>query len=294
MELNFTCSGRNITAKDIEHIKEVIAQNPDRSRRFLSQEVCRQWNWRQPNGVLRDMVCRGLMLKLHRSGLITLPPRKFIPKNPFIERGQPAVVDVDRTPVEAELKNIKHDIKLCQVKRTKSEKLYNSLINEHHYLKYVYPIGENLKYIAMFKERPVACIGWTSPPWYIGKRDRFIGWSAEVRKKNLHLTAYQTRFLILPWVRVPHLASFLLGLNARIISSDWEKVYNHPVYYLETFVDKERFKGTCYKAANWIYLGDTTGRGKLAPTNKKTKSIKAVMGYPLCGDFREKLCRCRG
>jgi len=294
MELNFTCSGRNITAKDIEHIKEVIAQNPDRSRRFLSQEVCRQWNWRQPNGVLRDMVCRGLMLKLHRSGLITLPPRKFIPKNPFIERGQPAVVDVDRTPVETELKNIKQDIKLCQVKKTKSEKLYNSLINEHHYLKHVYPIGENLKYIAMLKERPVACVGWTSPPWYIGKRDRFIGWSAEVRKKNLHLMAYQTRFLILPWVRVPHLASFLLGLNARIISSDWEKVYNHPVYYLETFVDTERFKGTCYKAANWIYLGDTTGRGKLAPTHKKTKSIKAVMGYPLCGDFREKLCRCRG
>jgi len=291
MELNFTCSGRNITAKDIEHIKEVIAQNPDRSRRFLSQEVCRQWNWRQPNGVLRDMVCRGLMLKLEREGLITLPPRKFVPKNPFIERRQPAIINVDRTPVEAGLKSIKQDIELCQVKRTKSEKLYNSLINEHHYLKYVYPIGENLKYIAMLEDRPVACIGWTSPPWYIGKRDRFIGWSAEVRKKNLHLMAYQTRFLILPWVRVPHLASFLLGLNARIISSDWEKVYNHPVYYLESFVDKERFKGTCYKAANWIYLGDTTGRGKLAPTHKKTKSIKAVMGYPLCGDFREKLCK---
>jgi len=291
MELNFTCSGRNITAKDIEHIKEVIAQNPDRSRRFLSQELCRQWNWRQPNGVLRDMVCRGLMLKLEREGLITLPPRKFVPKNPFIERRQPAIINVDRTPVEAGLKSIKQDIELCQVKRTKSEKLYNSLINEHHYLKYVYPIGENLKYIAMLEDRPVACIGWTSPPWYIGKRDRFIGWSAEVRKKNLHLMAYQTRFLILPWVRVPHLASFLLGLNARIISSDWEKVYNHPVYYLESFVDKERFKGTCYKAANWIYLGDTTGRGKLAPTHKKTKSIKAVMGYPLCGDFREKLCK---
>lgn len=294
METEFTHSGRDITATDIEQVKEMIALNPGKSRRFLSQELCRQWNWRQQNGVLRDMVCRGLMLKLHRDGLITLPPRKFVPVNPFLERKPPALVDVDRTPIEAEIKSIKQDIKLCQVKKTKSEKLYNSLINEHHYLKYVYPIGENLKYIAMLEERPVACIGWTSPPWYIGKRDRFIGWSAAVRKKNLHLMAYQTRFLILPWVRVPHLASFLLGLNARNISADWEKVYNHPVYYLETFVDKERFKGTCYKAANWIYLGDTTGRGKLAPTSKKTKSIKAVLGYPLCEDFREKLCRCLG
>jgi hypothetical protein len=292
MELNFTCSGRNITAKDVEHIKEVIAQNPGRSRHYLSHELCRQWNWRQQNGVLRAMVCRGLLLKLHRGGLITLPPKKSNPPNPFLNRKPPALVEVDSTPIEAEIKHIKQDIELCQVKKTKSEKLYNSLINEHHYLKYVYPIGENLKYIAMLNERPIACIGWTSPPWYIGKRDRFIGWSAEVRKKNLHLMAYQTRFLILPWVKVPHLASFLLGFNARIISSSWEKVYNHPVYYLETFVDKERFKGTCYKAAGWIYLGDTTGRGKLAPTNKKTKSIKAVMGYPLCRDFREKLCRC--
>jgi len=151
-------------------------------------------------------------------------------------------------------------------------------------------VGENLKYLAMYEGRPIACIGWSSPAWYIGCRDRFIGWSGEERKKNLHLIAYQTRFLILPWVRVKYLASHLLGLNARRISADWMNLYNHPIYFLETFVDTEHFSGTCYRAANWRYLGRTTGRGKLSPSNRKSRSIKAVFGYALQEDFRKVLC----
>jgi hypothetical protein len=135
-------------------------------------------------------------------------------------------------------------------------------------------------------ERPIACLAWSSAPRHIGSRDRFIGWSKTVRIKNLHLLAYNTRFLILPWVRVPHLASHILARMARILPTDWNGIYRHPIYYLETFVDKTHYAGTCYKAANWIYLGDTTGRGKNDHTNKPNRSIKAVWGYPLTRNFR--------
>ncbi len=290
MRLDIVYRGRHVQGKDIALIKKMIAGNPGKSRWFISRELCRQWNWRQQNGVLKDMICRGLLLKLERDGLIALPPRKRVIDNPFLNRKPPESVKVDQTLIECPLKDMKQAIELHSIRRTNLERLYNSLIHEHHYLGYTQPVGENLKYIATFKERPIACIGWSSPAWYIGCRDRFIGWSPEIRKKNLHLIAYQTRFLILPWVRVTYLASHLLAICARIISADWMRLYNHPIYFLETFVDSERFSGTCYKAANWTLLGKTTGRGKLAPSKKKTRSIKAVFGYPLCRDFRKMLC----
>ena len=158
-------------------------------------------------------------------------------------------------------------------------------------LKDCHPVGEHLKYTVFSDGKPIACLSWSSAPRHIGCRDRFIGWSADIRKKNLHLIAYNSRFLILPWVRIPYLASHLLGRMAKVLPVDWERVYNHPIYFLETFVDTERFEGTCYKAANWICLGNTTGRGKNDQTNKPNRSIKAVWGYPLSMDFREVLQR---
>lgn len=289
MERNIVYHGRNINSKDIIFIKTLIAKNSDKSRRFISKEICQQWNWRQQNGTLKDMVCRGLLLKLERDGLITLPARKQNPNNPFLNRKPPEVVKIDQSPVECNLEDIQ-PIELRSVRKTKLEKLYNSLIHEYHYLGYSQPVGEKFKYIIISKDRPIGCIGWSSAAWYIGCRDRFIGWPPEVRKKNLHLIAYQTRFLILPWVKVPFLASHLLSLNARIISQDWLNFYKHPIYFLETFVDTEKFKGICYRAANWIYLGKTTGRGKLDKTNRQNRSIKAVFGYPLHKDFRKILC----
>ena len=262
MKTDITYHGQKITPTEIASIKELIAKNPGKSRRFISQELCRQWNWRQANGALKDMVCRGLLLKLQRDNLITLPAPKIIPHNPFLERKPPKLVSVDQCPMVGSLKDIK-PIKLISVRKTKFEKLYNSLISEHHYLGYAHPVGENFKYIAFSSDRPVGCIGFSSPAWYIGARDAFIGWSCKVRQKNLHLIAYNTRFLVLPWVRVSHLASHLLGLVARIVSDDWLTFYKHPIYYLETSVDSEKFLGTCYKAAGWLFLGKTTGRGKL-------------------------------
>lgn len=285
----FTYRGRVVTEKDIAFIKELIAENPGTSRWALSKKLCRAWNWVQPNGALRDMVCRGLMLGLHRAGHIRLPAKKSYPRNPFVDRKKPEKLQIDQSPLHTELSNIR-PLEFVQVRRSSCEKLFNSLIEQYHYLGYCHPVGEQLKYIVYAQGRPIACLAWSSAPRHIGSRDRFIGWSAEMRTKHLHLLAYNSRFLILSWVRVPHLASHILGRMARILADDWNRFYRHRIHYLETFVDKTRFAGTCYKAANWIYLGDTTGRGKNDQTHKANRSIKAVWGYPLTRDFRAVLC----
>jgi len=288
MNLEFRYRGKVVTSEDIAFIKQLIGNNPDASRWALSKKLCLAWNWVQPNGVLKDMVCRGLMLELHRAGHIRLPAKKRRVANPFVNRKRPETVTIDQTPIDAKLSKIK-PLEFRQVRRTASEKLFNSLIEQYHYLKYCHPVGEQLKYIVYFQQRPIACLAWSSAPRHIGCRDRFIGWSAHSRKKHIHLMAYNTRFLILPWVYTRFCASHILGRMAKVISKDWQSIYNHPIYFLETFVDKERFAGTCYKAANWIYLGDTTGRGKNDQTKKANRSIKTVWGYPLVKHFRRLL-----
>lgn len=284
----FTYRGRVVNDQDIAFINELIAQNPGDSRWALSKKLCLAWNWVQPNGALRDMVCRGMMLELHRAGYIRLPAKRRSPLNPFVYRKRPEKIEVDQSPLETNLSSIR-PLTFRQVRRTGDEKLFNSLIEHYHYLGYCQPVGEQLKYIVYAHERPIACLAWSSAPRHIGSRDRFIGWSAAMRRKNIHLMAYNSRFLILPWVRVSSLASHILGRMTKILARDWQKIYNHPIYYLETFVDKDRFSGTCYKAANWVYLGDTTGRGKNDQTHKVNRSIKAVWGYPLTKDFRTRL-----
>jgi len=225
------------------------------------------------------------MLELHRAGHIRLPAKKWFVNNPFVNRKRPAKVTTDQSRVDGKLSDIK-PLQFCQVRRTASEKLFNSLIEHYHYLGYCHPVGEQLKYIVYSQQRPIACLAWSSAPRHIGCRDRFIGWSAHSRKEHIHLLAYNTRFLILPWVRVDCAASHILARMAKIVCQDWQTIYSHGIYFLETFVNKQHFAGTCYKAANWIYLGDTTGRGKNDQTNKANRSIKAVWGYPLSKHFR--------
>jgi len=281
----FKYRSKTATSTDVEFINKLIAANPNASRYALSKELCKAWNWVQPNGSLRDMVARGFMLGLHREGYIKLPAKKNSPNNPFVNRKKPDEIEIDQTQINTSLTKIQ-PVEIKQVRNTPDEKLFNSLIEFHHYLGYCHPVGEQLKYMVYVKDRPIACFAWSSAPRHIGARDRYIGWTKQNRDQNLGLMAYNSRFLILPWVKVPHLASHLLGIMARNISKDWEAIYNHPLYFLETFVDTERFSGTCYKAANWKYLGDTTGRGKVEKSQRKTRSIKAVWGYPLKKDFR--------
>jgi hypothetical protein len=180
-------------------------------------------------------------------------------------------------------------LEVRQVRRTPEEALFNGLLQQHHYLGYTQPVGEHLKYLVYAQGRPVACAAWSSAPRHLGSRDRHIGWSAQARLANIRLLAYNTRFLILPWVSVPHLASHILGRMARVLSADWQRLYAHPIYYLETFVDPQRFRGTCYRAANWIRLGATTGRGKDDATHRPNRPVKEVLGYPLVKDFRQRL-----
>lgn len=289
MQEPFAYRGWAVTEKDIEFIRELIAENPAASRRRLSALLCEAWNWTQPNGAPRDMICRGLMLELHRAGHIELPPVRFVPKNPLAKRARPQQLPLlDTSPVRGSVPEL-GPFDFLQVRRTARESLFNSLIETYHYLGYTQPVGEHLKYMVYAQGQPLACFAWSSAPRHLGPRDRFIGWSAEARKNNIRFVAYNSRFLVLPWVEVRYLASHLLGRMARRLSGDWERMYGHPVYFLETFVHAERFKGTCYRAANWVYLGQTTGRGKNDQTNRPNRPLKDVLGYPLHKRFRELL-----
>jgi hypothetical protein len=279
---------RVISGEDILYIRELIARYPNESRRTLSTMLCEAWQWKQPNGALRDMVCRGMLLMLDRAGKIELPPVKFVPHNPLARRARPAPVVIDTTAVEVGLDQIQ-PLELVQVRRSGDEPLFNSLMEEHHYLGYEQPVGEHFKYLVWAQGRPIACLAWSSAPRHISSRDRYIGWSAEARRRNIRFVAYNTRFLILPWIRVKHLASHILGRMAARLSEDWQRMYGHPIYFLETFVDPERFRGTCYRAANWVLLGNTTGRGKQSNSYVPNRSIKQVLGYPLTKRFRERL-----
>jgi hypothetical protein len=282
--------GRTIDSTALAQIRELIAAQPTASRRELSRLLCEQWDWRQANGALRDMVCRSLMLELHRAEEITLPPVRFRTRNPLAERARPAKVTVDTTPIRCDLRTLPR-LDIRQVRRTVEEPLLRGLLEEHHYLGYTQPVGEQLKYLVSAGDRPLACFTWSSAPRHLAPRDRFIGWKPEVRRRNIHGVAYNSRFLILPWVFVPHLASHLLGAVTRRLSSDWNELYGHPIHFVETFIHRERFAGTCYRAANWVPLGMTKGRGKDDLTHRANRPLKEVLGLPLSKRFREELVR---
>jgi hypothetical protein len=280
--------GREIGQEDILYIRTLIERYPKESRRKLSVRVCEAWQWRQANGALRDMVCRGLLLMLERAGQITLPPVRYVRHNPLTHRARPEPVLIDTTPIEDRLRKLQ-PLAFEPVRRTTQEPLFNSLMEDHHYLGYEQPVGEHLKYLVRAEGRPIACLAWSSAPRHLGSRDRYIGWDAAARRSHIRFIAYNTRFLILPWVRVEHLASHILGRMAMRICDDWQQMYGHPIYFLETFIDPERFRGTCYRAANWVLMGRTTGRGKQSNSYVPNRSIKEVLGYPLTKRFRELL-----
>ena len=298
----FRYRGRAIGPKDILYIRSLIERYPAESRRKLSVRLCEAWQWRQANGAMRDMVCRGMLLMLERAGQIELPPVSYVRHNPLSRRARPQPVLIDIIPIEDRLCKLQ-PIEFEQVRRTAQEPLFNSLMEEHHYLGYEQPVGEHLKYLVWAQPpqrrrpvagdpgegRPIACLAWSSAPRHLGSRDRYIGWDAAARRRHIRFIAYNTRFLILPWVRVEHLASHLLGRMAARISDDWQQMYGHPIYFLETFIDPERFRGTCYRAANWVLMGRTTGRGKQSNSYVPNRSIKEVLGYPLTKRFRELL-----
>jgi hypothetical protein len=288
MDAKLTYRGRVVTDDDVTFIRQLIAADPTASRRAISRKLCQAWNWVQPNGALRDMVCRGLLLALHRGGHLELPAPRYQSSTPWVRHGGKAPAEIDRTSLSGPLRAIR-PLEFRQVRRTSDEPLFNSLIEQHHYLGYTQPVGEHLKYLVYSEGRPIAALAWSSAPRHLGCRDRFLGWSAEVRRRNIRFIAYNTRYLILPWVQVPHLASHILGQMVGVLARDWQRIYGHPLWFLETFVDPLRNRGTCYRAANWVVLGRTTGRGKNDQTGRPNRPIKEMLGYPLCRNFRERL-----
>lgn len=277
--MGITIQGRFLTEKDIDWIRVLIKGNPHWHRSRLSQEICLAWNWVAPNGQLKDMACRTMLLKLERRGYFELPARKSSGGgNSFKEH---APVEHSTISIEGKLRDLR-PLSITTVGDTQSLRLFKHLLARYHYLGFSGTVGENMKYIVYDCHRyPLACLMFGSAAWKVACRDQWIGWNSNTRQDRLHLITNNMRFLILPWVKVPHLASHLLGCIARRISSDWMEKYGHPIYMLETFVERDRFRGTCYHAANWHLVGQTQGRSRNDRYSTIQVPVKDVYLYPL-------------
>jgi len=274
--------GRDFHPQELQQIRELIAEDSSRTRADLSRLVCKILHWYKADGGLKEMSCRVAMLRMQDDELIQLPPPRC--KRPQIriqfttasEPDKPILMPVHDLP-ELQFKPV--------IKRADS-RLWNEFIHRYHYLGYKTLPGAQLRYFVMADQQLLALLGFGASAWQCAPRDRYIGWSHEQRKKNLHLVINNARFLILPWVQSKNLASKILAQAARRIPDDWQKRYEYRPVLMETFVEKERFAGTCYKAANWRYMGETKGRGKLGPAGKQSVPIKDIWLYPLKSEFR--------
>ena len=281
--------GRKVSDADIELIRDLIAAHPARGRTPLSMDLCLRWNWCNAQGRPKDMAARTLLLKLERAGHILLPPRQRSSSNELRNRGTPLVVQAGE-PIRGELRDLQPLSVIVVVPGSDDARLFKGLLAHEHYLGHRNTVGENLGYLVRDRhERPVACVLFGSAAWKCAARDAFLGWNVATRERNLQSLTNNTRFLIPGWVQVPHLASHVLGLVARRICSDWQVKYGHPVHALETFVDRSRFKGTCYRAANWRLLGATQGRTRNDRAHRIQASVKDVYLYPLISGFRGQL-----
>lgn len=291
MKETLVIQGKKITPGDIQLIQELMDSNPSWLRTRLSKELCAFWNWRNAKGQLKSMACLALLTKLEKRGYLTLPPSRqwgrkgnekrvvdYVAHSKSVISGAlDCVLPLFIEPIEA-----KEDLAL-----------FKCLLAQYHYLGWSGTVGENVKYLVWDRDgHPLACLLFGAAAWACAPRDEFIGWNAQARKANIHLIADNTRFLILPWVRVRYLSSHILGQIARRISRDWLAKYGHPVYLLETFVEARRFKGVSYQASNWIYVGKTQGRGRNDRHHDSSRvPIKDIYLYPLTGDFREVLAK---
>ena len=292
MAQSMVIQGRNITTDEIGLIRDLIAEHRDWGRTRLSEELCRCWNWRNAQGRIKDMAARTLLLKLERRGCIELPTRQRPSSNQFRNRHVPVVEHVGE-PIRDSLSNLRPLSVSLVAPRSEDLRLFNGLLARYHYLGHRNTVGENLRYLIQDRDaRPVACLLFGSAAWKCADRDIFIGWDRSCRERNLQGLTNNTRFLILPWVQVPHLASHVLGLIARRIRADWQAKYGHPIHALETFVDRDRFRGISYQAANWLYLGATRGRTRNDRDRRIQVPIKDVYLYPLIADFRRELYAC--
>lgn len=292
MVSTMTIQGRELGAEDIGLIQSLLAEHLDWGRTRLSEELCHLWDWRNAHGRIKDMAARTLLLKLERGGFIQLPERRRPSTNEF-RNSQVPLIDHATAPICNALRDLMPVVVSVVESGSEDMRLFNCLLDSYHYLGHRNTVGENMRYLIRDRTgRPVGCALFGSVAWKCAARDAWIGWDRGAREGNLGLLTNNTRFLVLPWVTVPHLASHILGYLTRRICADWQRKYGHPIHALETFVDRERFKGTCYQAANWVRLGQTQGRTRNDREHCIRASVKDVYLYPLTKDFRQKLCSC--
>ena len=282
--------GRELEAKDLEWIRQLIDVHPNWNRTKLSEQIAQNWQWRNHAGQLKDMACRTMLLKLEQKGVISLPARQRPSNNHGACRpvallmAQPVV-----EPIESRL-GILEPLCIAPAQSREELSLFDWLLWRYHYLPYSGAVGENIKYLVFdCRARPLACLLYGAAAWKLSVRDKFIGWSKQQREANLCYLANNLRFLILPWVRVKNLASCLLGASLSMLSRDWQLKYGHPIYLAETFIEGERFRGTCYRAANWSWLGQSQGRGRNDRSRLSRVPIKDIYVRTLCKDFRQRL-----
>lgn len=279
-----TIRGRAFSLDDIATIRDVIEQHPFDHRKALSKKVCEALGWYQENGRLKDRSCRDVLSRLERTGLIKLPPLRLAPRRrrpiPLTARSEP------RLPFPVDPKEVTLDCFRIVASGQEAGLMWNELVERYHYLKFGIAVGPHVKYLVEVRGEPVACLAFAGAAWKVESRDRWIGWTIEQRKRNLRLVVNNTRFLVLPWVQVKNLASRLLALAAKRLPEDWQRRYGYRPMLLETFVHADRHKGTCYRAANWTLVGETTGRGKLDRYHEQKVPRKMLFVYLLAPDSR--------
>ena len=286
--------GRLVTKSDIEEVCSQLDSHPEWSRWKLSRHLSEKWDWRNSKGQLKDMACRSFLLKLEQLGYIKLPARRCASPNRMGKKNQviPPVLHC-KNPIETKLRELMPLEIIPISQKSYYQSSFDFFLFEYHYLSYKGTVGENLKYLVLDRfNRPLGCLLFGSSAWKVACRDEFIGWDIETRRRNVNLITNNTRFLILPWIQVRHLASHILGQVSRRIGSDWQKKYGHGIQLLETFVERDRFLGTCYKAANWIYVGQTTGRSRNERYSNIQVPVKDIYIFPLEKNFRQHLNAC--
>lgn len=284
----FRYRARDLTAKDIAQIQAVIVSHYASGRSFIARTLCERWDWRQPNGGYKEFAARDLLLRLEEAGLIELPPRQRVKSN--VSKQTYAQIPLyNHQPLSGVVGE--HAAPIIEQAQGAHSELWDYLLHHYHYLGRPQLVGEHLKQLVFIDGQVVACLGWASAAWKIAPRDRHIGWTQEAKRTRLHLITNNVRFLILPWVRVEHLASKVLALSLRGLSRCWEQRYGHRVCLAETFVDRSRFAGTCYRAANWVCVGETQGHAKRGNTYHRHGVVKGIYLYPLDRHWREVLTR---
>lgn len=292
MDETITCQGRVIGQPELRWLRDVVREHPDWSRHKITQHLCRHWAWRTRTGQLKTFAARSFIDKLEQRGVLDLPPIRTIyrhsPPPPF-PRG---FVPPESPPVEERLTDLVPLTLQIPAPNSYENSCVGYYLSRYHYLGFHRTVGENLKFLVRDRSgRDLACLLFGSAAWKTAPRDAFIGWDPSTREENINNMTNNTRFLILPWVRVPHLASHILGQVMRRIQQDWTDKYAHPIHVVETFVERDRFKGTCYKAANWRYVGQTQGRSRQDRYHDISVPVKDIYLYPLTRDFRQVLCR---